>query len=82
MKVLVLSSGGIDSTTCLALAVDKYGKENVMSLSVFYGQKHAKELEAARRIAAYYEVEHRELDMAVIFADSDCTLLSGRGSVP
>ena len=82
MKVLVLSSGGIDSTTCLALAVDKYGQENVMSLSVFYGQKHAKELEAARKIAAYYEVEHRELDMAVIFADSDCTLLSGRGSVP
>ena len=63
MKVLVLSSGGIDSTTCLALAVDKYGKENVMSLSVFYGQKHAKELEAARKIAAYYEVEHRELEI-------------------
>lgn len=82
MKAVVLSSGGIDSTTCLALAVDKYGKENVMSLSVFYGQKHAKELEAAEKIAAFYQVEHRELDMGVIFADSDCTLLSGRGEVP
>ena len=82
MKALVLSSGGIDSTTCLALAVDKYGKENVMSLSVFYGQKHVKELGAAREIAAYYQVEHRELDMGVIFADSDCTLLAGRGEVP
>ena len=82
MKALVLSSGGIDSATCLALAVDKYGKENVMSLSVFYGQKHVKELKAAEEIAAYYQVEHRVLDMAVIFADSDSALLSGREEVP
>lgn len=82
MKALVLSSGGIDSTTCLGLAVDRYGKENVMSLSVFYGQKHVKELAAAKKIAAFYQVEHRELDMGVIFADSDCTLLQGRGEVP
>ena len=40
MRALVLSSGGVDSTTCLGMAVDKYGKENVVSLSVFYGQKH------------------------------------------
>ena len=33
MKVLVLSSGGIDSTTALGMAVNKYGKENVISLS-------------------------------------------------
>ena len=45
MRALVLSSGGVDSTTCLGMAVDKYGKENVVSLSVFYGQKHTKELE-------------------------------------
>jgi len=82
MKALVLSSGGIDSATCLALAVDKYGKENVRSLSVFYGQKHAKELKAAEKIAEYYQVEHRQLDMGSIFADSDCTLLEGRGEVP
>ena len=44
MKVLVLSSGGIDSTVCLALAVEKYGYENVLSLSVSYGQKHSNEL--------------------------------------
>ena len=34
MRALVLSSGGVDSTTCLGMAVDKYGKENVVSLSV------------------------------------------------
>ncbi len=44
MKAMVLSSGGVDSTTCLAMAVDAYGKENVIALSVSYGQKHTKEL--------------------------------------
>lgn len=39
MKALVLASGGVDSTTCLGLAVNKYGKENVIALTVAYGQK-------------------------------------------
>ena len=47
MKALVLASGGVDSTTCLGLAVNKYGKENVIALTVAYGQKHTKEIEAA-----------------------------------
>lgn len=82
MKVLVLSSGGIDSTVCLALAVEKYGYENVLSLSVSYGQKHSNELKAARKIAQHYHVRHKELDMGMIFTGSDCTLLEGRGEIP
>ena len=77
MKALVLSSGGIDSTTCLALAIEKYGKENVIALSVFYGQKHDKELQAANKVAKYYGVIHKSLDLAEIFKDSDCSLLQG-----
>lgn len=76
MRALVLSSGGVDSTTCLGMAVDKYGKENVVSLSVFYGQKHTKELEAATKVAKYYGVEHLAIDLSLIFKDSDCSLLS------
>ena len=76
MRALVLSSGGVDSTTCLGMAVDKYGKENVVSLSVFYGQKHTKELEAATKVAKYYGVEHMAIDLSLIFKDSDCSLLS------
>ena len=43
-KALVLFSGGVDSTTCLGLAIERYGKENVIALSVSYGQKHRKKL--------------------------------------
>lgn len=75
MKALVLFSGGIDSTTCLAMAVDKYGKENVTALSVFYGQKHKKEIDAAVHIAEYYGVEYINIDLMRIFSYSNCSLL-------
>ena len=77
MKALVLFSGGLDSTTCLALAVEKYGADEVLALSVSYGQKHTKEIEAAKAVAAYYGVKLKTLDLAAIFADSDCSLLKG-----
>ncbi|MCI6560182.1 MAG: 7-cyano-7-deazaguanine synthase QueC [Oscillospiraceae bacterium] len=77
MKALVLFSGGVDSTTCLGIAVDKYGAENVIALSVFYGQKHIKEVEAAEKIAAHFGVKLKTLDLTTIFADSDCSLLNG-----
>lgn len=76
MRALVLCSGGVDSTTLLAMAVDKYGSENVVALSISYGQRHEKELKAARDIARYYHVEHRFLDLAAIYADSSCSLLA------
>lgn len=76
MKAMVLLSGGIDSTTCLGIAVDKYGKENVIALSVFYGQKHDKEIKASQDVAKYYGVEHLYLDLEKIFQYSDCSLLA------
>lgn len=75
MKALVLFSGGVDSTTCLALAIDRYGKDNVVALSVSYGQKHTKEVEAADKIAKYYGVEFIKLDLSEMFRFSDCSLL-------
>ncbi|MGN0666844.1 MAG: 7-cyano-7-deazaguanine synthase QueC [Huintestinicola sp.] len=74
-KALVLSSGGVDSTTLLAIAVDRYGKDNVIALSIYYGQKHRKEIEASDRIAAYYGVEHLKMDLSTIFSYSNCSLL-------
>ena len=75
MRALVLSSGGVDSTTALGLAVSKYGAENVTSLSISYGQKHDKEIEAAKKVAAYYGVEQLFLDLSLIFQYSNCSLL-------
>lgn len=75
MKILVLSSGGVDSTTCLAMAVDEVGAENVLALSIYYGQKHDREIEAAKAVADYYGVKRMELDLQTIFAGSNCSLL-------
>lgn len=76
MKAMVLFSGGIDSTTCLGMAIEKYGVENVVALSISYGQKHDKEIMAAKKIVAHYGVEHLSLDLAKIFEYSQCSLLS------
>ncbi len=48
-KAVVLSSGGLDSTTVMAIA--KHEGFDVYSLSFFYGQRHAFELEAAKKVA-------------------------------
>lgn len=66
-KSVVLSSGGLDSTVCVAEVVSKYGKENVTTVSVIYGQRHMKELFCAKDIAEYYDVAHYELDLSSVF---------------
>lgn len=75
MKAMVLLSGGIDSATCLGMAVECYGKENVTALSIFYGQKHEKEIQASEKVAEYYGVEQLNLDLTKIFQYSNCSLL-------
>ncbi|CAM2873998.1 transcriptional regulator ExsB [Legionella steigerwaltii] len=53
-KAVVLLSGGLDSTTCLALATSKGFSCDAISFS--YGQRHSAELHAAQRIAQHYKV--------------------------
>lgn len=75
MISVVLLSGGIDSTTCLAGAVSLHGAENVIALTIFYGQKHERELQSARDIAAHYKVQHMVEDLSAVFKLSDAPLL-------
>jgi 7-cyano-7-deazaguanine synthase len=83
MKCLVLLSGGVDSTTALALACDRYGAENVTALVIYYGQKHSKEIEAAERLAEYYAVKCRKIDVSALFEGMACPLLiGGAGEIP
>lgn len=74
-KALVLSSGGVDSTTCVGIAVKDVGSENVSTVSVFYGQKHNKELECAEKVAEFYNVKHYVLDLSNVLQYSNCSLM-------
>ncbi len=58
-RAICLLSGGLDSTTCLAVA-QREGYE-CYALSFDYGQRHRHELAAAARVAAAYGVVQRTL---------------------
>ena len=53
-KAIILFSGGLDSTTCLALA--KSQGYSCYTMSFVYGQKHRVEVERAKSIASNYNV--------------------------
>lgn len=58
-QTVVTHSGGMDSSTCLALAIKEYGKDNVLSLSFNYSQRHSPELKQAEKICADWQVDHK-----------------------
>jgi 7-cyano-7-deazaguanine synthase len=61
-KAVVLSSGGIDSTTAMAIARSE-GRD-IYSLSFRYGQRHAVELEASKKVArSLGAVSHKIIDI-------------------
>lgn len=58
-QAFILLSGGMDSATLLGMAIKAYGQENVLALSLDYGQLHrAKELAMARELMHHYGVRH------------------------
>ncbi len=76
-KVIVLLSGGLDSTTCASMAVKEYGAENVIALSIGYGQKHKIELECAKAVVERLNIsKHIMKELPPIFEGSKSTLIS------
>ncbi|MBZ3935644.1 7-cyano-7-deazaguanine synthase QueC [Methanimicrococcus blatticola] len=71
---VVVFSGGQDSTTCLFWAEKIYGKENIIPVSFFYGQKHQKELEAAEKITKTYGFKGMNLSLDFLKSISACAL--------
>lgn len=65
MKAIILFSGGVDSTVMLAKALSE-GKICI-PISFEYGQKHAIELECAKRIAEYYQVKHHLIHLPIFW---------------
>ena len=78
-KILVLLSGGIDSTSLLYAAMARVGIKNVVALNMYYGQKHKVEIECARWQAGHAGVEYIEKDISTIFAglETSSALLEG-----
>ena len=67
MKAVVLLSGGLDSTVCMAVAKN-LGFE-AYPISFNYQQRHQREIECARQVADYYQVTRHlviETNMAAI----------------
>ena len=84
MKAIVLLSGGLDSTVCMAVARDQ-GFES-LPISFNYQQRHAREVECARQVADFYKVNRHlvvDTNMAAIggSALTDASLVVPSGDV-
>ncbi len=79
MKAVVLLSGGLDSYTAAAIARAE-GFE-LHALTVAYGQRHAVEVDAARRVAAALGVA-RHVELPLDLAAFGGSALTGAGTVP
>jgi 7-cyano-7-deazaguanine synthase len=71
-KAYVLLSGGIDSSTCLGLAIENH-QESVVGVSFNYGQRHTKEIEHAKMVCDSYGVEHKILNARGLIAKGGLT---------
>lgn len=80
-KALVLLSGGVDSTTCLHMAIKKYGASNVSAFNVSYGQKAQKEIDCAKYTCNKFGIQFYEMDLSQVFQFSNCYIVSGKDEI-
>lgn len=63
-RAVVVLSGGQDSATCCAWAANEF--RDIHCLSFDYGQRHRRELEAARAIAGLFQAPHTIVEVPVL----------------
>lgn len=64
MKVVVIFSGGQDSTTCLLWALNRF--ETVEAITFDYGQNHSVEIEQSKKICKKYSVKQTIVDISFL----------------
>lgn len=84
-RAVVLLSGGLDSATCLAMAIDL--GYFCYALSFEYGQQHSRELDSSRALARHYDLPgHKVVSLAFTdlltsaLTDPDIDLPTGRNT--
>lgn len=83
MKALVVLSGGMDSSTGLALAVGMYGAKEIETITFNYGSKHNdRENAAAKALADFYGVKNTLVRMPFVNELFKSDLLQSGGEVP
>lgn len=74
-KAVVVHSGGMDSSLCLASAIKEFGKEHVLSLSFTYNQRHSQEIEQAKKISSHFGVDHTVLEINCLAEITESALI-------
>lgn len=77
-KTIVVHSGGMDSSICLALAIEKYGAEHVLSMTFTYGQRHSVEVERAKKICKDWDVDHILVNLDCMQALTTSSLIGNK----
>lgn len=80
-EALVVHSGGMDSSICLALAIKEFGRENVLSVSFSYSQRHSNELIQAQKICQDWGVDHVVLSIDCLESITESALIGHRQSI-
>lgn len=79
-KAYVLLSGGLDSTTCLHIAMEQ--AVIVEAISVDYGQRHKKEMEYAKATCKKFDIQHSILNIQGILSGKGVMLSDASVEIP
>jgi 7-cyano-7-deazaguanine synthase len=88
-KAIIVHSGGMDSSLCLAHALSIYPAKELLAISFRYNQRHSVELERAALIARTWKVDHLVLDIDCLsritqnaLTDQSLDIVHNKGEAP